>query len=93
MFEANIRKTTAQYLSVIDRYGEWMVSAFLAATGERFLLLHDVKNDEGIRLFFAECHDLFIKFTVNPFYAEEDCIKSGPFEVKVRLLAKKYLEK
>lgn len=93
MFEATLKKTTAQYLSIIDRYGEWMVSAFVSTGGERFMLLHDAKNDDGIKQFFSECHDLFVKYTLNPFYAEEDSIESGPFEVKVRLLAKKYLEK
>lgn len=75
------------------RYGDWMVSGYLSATGERLLLLHDVKLEDGIKQFFTEAHDLFTKFTLNPFYELGSEILSGPFEVKIRLMAKKYLEK
>lgn len=81
------------YLKAIDRYGEWYVSVFLAAAGERFILLHDSRGEESIRNFFLETHELYTKYTLNPFYERNQIIQSGPFEVKVRLLAKRYLEK
>ena len=74
-------------------YSDWYVSVFLAAGGERFVLLHDVRSDEPIRSFFTEAHELFTKYTLNPFYEPNGEVVSGPFEVKVRLLAKRFLEK
>lgn len=89
------------YLRVVDRYGEWLVSAQLAPTGDRLMLLHDGgggglsgKNEEGIKAFFAETSELYSKYRMNPFTpAPGRPIDSGPFEVKVRILAKKYLQK
>lgn len=93
MVESVMWSSHATFLKIVDRYGDWMVSAYLSASGERFLLLHDTKNEDGIKQFFTEFHELFTKYTLNPFYEHSTPITSGSFQVKARLLGKKYLEK
>lgn len=93
MVDAQMWTNSAVYLKVVDRYADWFVSAFIAATGDRFLLLHDIRNEDAVRQFFNDAHELFIKYTLNPFYEIGALIDSGPFQVKIRLLAKKFLEK
>lgn len=93
MVDSVIWSNNSYYLKVVDRYGDWLVSAYLASTGDRFMLLHDVRNEEAIRQFFLEAHDLYTKYTLNPFYQQRSAIDSGPFEVKIRLAARKHLDK
>lgn len=64
-----------RYLKGVDRYNEWIVSAFIPTGGEsfgsftlaetghgvKFVLLHDIKNDDGIRLFFIDLWEAYIK--------------------------------
>ena len=57
----------------------------------RFLLLHDTGEEDGIKQFFTDLHDLFIKATLNPLYVESEPIRSTSFHDKVMLLARKYL--
>ena len=58
------------FLGTIDVYGEWIVTAFLSLSNERFLLLHDVKGDEAtLKGFLNEVHEAWIKTVqANPFY-------------------------
>lgn len=76
---------------MIDKFNEWFVSAFVTASGARFLLLHTQKNEEGIRSFFQEIYEVFIKFTLNPFYQIDSPIKDANFEQKVVFYARKFL--
>ena len=93
MVERMAPTVNGPYLKVVDRYGEWLVSAFIASSGDRLLLLHDARNEDGIRQFFAEAHELWTRLSLNPFYTNGAPIESGPFEVKIRLMGKRYLEK
>ncbi|KJE02350.1 hypothetical protein I311_03938 [Cryptococcus gattii NT-10] len=82
--------TGALYLKGVDRYNEWIVSAFIP-TGVKFVLLHDVKNDDGIRLFFIDLWEAYIKILLNPFFTVNTPIKSPAFEARVRAIAKRHL--
>lgn len=107
MVESIMWSVSTGYLRLVDRYGEWLVSAQIAATGDRLILLHDGgnsggsgsgsmsgKSEEGIKSFFAEVSELYSKYRMNPFAPSPgEPIDSGPFEVKVRILAKKHLQK
>lgn len=52
--------------------------------------VHDTQND-GIKNFFNEIYEIFIKTTLNPFYVINTQIKSAQFQKKVELAGKKYL--
>lgn len=53
--------TPSMALKVVDKFNEQLVSAFVAATGVRFLLLHESRNDDTIKAFFHEVHELYLK--------------------------------
>lgn len=60
----------------------------------RFLLLHERKNEDGVKSFFSELHDIFVKVTLNPLYVDggpSEAITSKPFNDRVIALARKYL--
>ncbi|KAL4308315.1 hypothetical protein GQ457_01G023710 [Hibiscus cannabinus] len=57
----------------------------------RFMLLHDSRNEDGIKSFFQEVHELYIKILLNPLYLPGSRITSSHFDTKVRALARKYL--
>ncbi|XP_077214034.1 transport protein particle 20 kDa subunit-like [Tasmannia lanceolata] len=62
----------------------WTTSALL-------MLLHDSRNEDGIKSFFQEVHELYIKILLNPVYVPGSRITSSYFDTKVRGLARKYL--
>lgn len=81
----------AVYLKVIDRVSEQMVSAHVTHSGARILVLHEQRNEEGIRVFCAEVAELLAKLQLNPFYVIGSRIENKEFDARVRLLARRHL--
>ncbi|KAK2978110.1 hypothetical protein RJ640_009274 [Escallonia rubra] len=81
--------TSAMFLKAIDRFNDLAVSVYFIHT--RLMLLHDSRNDDGIKTFFQEVHELYIKILLNPLYLPGSRITSSQFDTKVRALARKYL--
>lgn len=52
------------------------------------MLLHESRNDDGIRAFFNDVWECYVKTLLNPFYAVDKAIKSAVFENRVRGIAK-----
>ncbi len=75
--------TSACYLKVVDRHSEQLVSAYATQGGLRMLVLHDARNEEGIRLFCGEVHELYCKLCLNPFYVPGSKIESRDFDAWV----------
>ena len=83
--------TSAMYLKSVDRFNDLVVSVYVSAGHTRFMLLHDSRNDDGIKSFFQDVHELYIKTLLNPLYLPGSRITSSHFDTKVRALARKYL--
>jgi len=75
-------------LKVVDQYKNLIISAYVTPSNVRFLLLHPPgKNDESIKSFFAEVHELYVKVVMNPFYKPNSPITSPTFHDRVRAIA------
>ncbi|KAF5363907.1 hypothetical protein D9756_000864 [Leucocoprinus leucothites] len=91
VIEDLVRKENAMYLRTVDKFNEWTVSAFVTPGNVKFVLLHEAKNDDGIRAFFMEVWELYVKAQLNPFHRAQGVIRSGVFDGRVRATAKKHL--
>jgi hypothetical protein len=83
------------YLQVIDRYGEWHVSAYIAPCGERFLLLHKIKGglDDGqVKQFFTECSEIYYRHSINPFFMRNRPIESSSFSNRIYTISRRYFK-
>ncbi|KAI9017109.1 Sedlin [Gaertneriomyces semiglobifer] len=83
--------TNSMYLKVVDKFNEWFISAFVTASGVRFMLLHDTQNTDGIRNFLQDVHELYIKVLLNPFMEPNSKITSPQFDARLKALARKWL--
>jgi hypothetical protein len=79
-------------LQVVDKFNEY-VSAYITAGQVRLLLLHDTRNEDGIKSFFADVHELYVKLAMNPLFSPETAqLNNSPiFSQRIRQLAKKHL--
>lgn len=83
--------TSAMFLKQVDRFNDLVVSVYVTAVHTRFMILHDSRNDDGIKRFFQEVHELYKKILLNPLYLLGSRITSSHFDTKVGALARKYL--
>lgn len=91
------------HLGKIDSFYGLQVSAFITQGSIKFVLCQDAgketlgftgagRHDEsGIKLFFFEVYDLYVKAMLNPFYAVNDPLVSPDFDYRVKTLVRKYL--
>lgn len=50
--------SSATYLKVVERHNDQLVSAYVTPGGARFLVLHEVRSDDGVRAFCNEAHEV-----------------------------------
>ncbi|GAA6062725.1 hypothetical protein JCM10212_005928 [Sporobolomyces blumeae] len=81
----------AMYLKSIDKFHEWTISVWLTPGGVKIVLLHELKNDDGIRLFFQDVWENYVKTLLNPFHELNAPIRSATFDARIRASAKKHL--
>jgi hypothetical protein len=68
------------------------VDRYVTGGQTKLLLLHDrtITNNDGIKNFFSEVHEIYVKAMMNPL-ATADKIHCKDFKAKVRSFAVKYL--
>lgn len=54
-------------------------------------MLHEVKNEDGIRNFFQEIYECYIKLAMNPFHELNAPIRSEVFAKKAQFFGRKFL--
>nr|AAW26684.1 SJCHGC02997 protein [Schistosoma japonicum] len=85
------------YLKVVDKFNEWLISAFVTPgmslnqyLGLRFILLHDELNENRIKYFFQDTYEAYIKLALNPFFERDKPINSPSFSRRVQRIANKH---
>lgn len=78
------------YLKVVDKVNQQYVSTFLTAGNIKFLLLHAGKNEDTIKNFFYDVHELYVRQLMNPFYRHDTPILNNEFDKRVKNIARKY---
>ncbi|OAY68599.1 Trafficking protein particle complex subunit 2 [Ananas comosus] len=56
--------TSAMFLKSVDRFNDLVVSVYVTAGHTRLMLLHDSRNEDGIKSFFQDVHELYLKVTL-----------------------------
>lgn len=90
VIDETVWTTNNMYLKTVDKFNDLTVSAFVTASQLKLVLLHDSKNDDGIKNFFTDVYELLIKALMNPFCDVDTPIASPVFDARVRQLAKKH---
>ena len=55
------------------------------------LLLHDGKSEDSVRVFFTECHELYVKQMMNAFAQFDQPIVSRSFDIHIKSISKRVL--
>jgi hypothetical protein len=90
MVEESVWGTQSMFFKSVDKFNDYLISAFVTAGGIKFMLLHDVRNEDGIRSFFHDVHELYVKVLMNPFYQPNTAISSSLFDARVKALGRRY---
>ncbi|RKP09715.1 trafficking protein particle complex subunit 2 [Thamnocephalis sphaerospora] len=91
VIEEMMWSTNALYLKTVDRYNDKTVSGYVTPSNVKLLLIHENKADDGVKNFLTECHELYIKVLLSPFYEPNMPIRSVAFDNKIRMAARRYL--
>lgn len=84
-------KVSTTFLKTVDKYNELYISAYVTPGNVRFLLLHEAKNEDAVKQFFMEVHELYVKVLMNPFFELNQRIKSAHFDARVKNIAQSHL--
>mmetsp|Transcript_7564 Transcript_7564/g.19579 ORF Transcript_7564/g.19579 Transcript_7564/m.19579 type:complete len:145 (-) Transcript_7564:412-846(-) len=80
------------YLRNYDQMNESLqIAGFLTAGHTKFILVHNIRNEDAIKTFFQEVYDVYVKVLLNPFYEPNTPIKSNVFNQRVKVVGRKYL--
>lgn len=92
-------------LGKIDTFYGLEISAFVTQGNIKFILCYErsdgdaqgssnplSKYDENsIKQFFMDANELYVKCLLNPFYSVNDAITSPDFDLRLKMIARKYL--
>ena len=74
----------------VDRFNEWHISAFVTPGGAKFLMVHDLVNEDGVRNFFIDVYEIWMRLRLNPFYTPDSEITNKQFILRVRSFGQRY---
>lgn len=57
----------------------------------KMVLLHEHKHEDGIKNFFLDVWEAYLKVSLNPFQDANAPIENAAFDARVRAAAKKFL--
>ncbi|EPZ31664.1 Sedlin [Rozella allomycis CSF55] len=92
VIDESIMNSNGFYFKVIDKFNEWFVSAHITPSGMRMVVLHDARNEDAIKNFLFDCHELYSRMLLSPFFDPNSSIQSVHFDSKVKALMKKYFQ-
>lgn len=79
------------YLKSVDRIQEYTTSCFVLPGNVKMVLLHEHKHEDGIKNFFLDVWEAYLKVSMNPFQDPNAPIENAAFDARVRTAAKKFL--
>lgn len=62
---------------------------FVTPSNAKFLLVHEGRQEDAIKLFFNEVYEYFTRLQLNPFYDENEQVSCPQFEQRVLASSKK----
>jgi trafficking protein particle complex subunit 2 len=77
------------YLKLVDKFDSYCTSAYVTLGGRYFLLLHDGRDEDQLRLFFQEAHDIYARYLMNPFIEADGPISCIDFDSMIGAAARK----
>ncbi|EUB55976.1 Trafficking protein particle complex subunit 2 [Echinococcus granulosus] len=77
MVDENMWSSSSTYLKIVDKFNEWLVSAF-------------ENHEDRIRQFFQDVYEVYVRLSLNPFFEYNSQITSEAFSRKVQQLARKH---
>ena len=89
MVESEMWTNDQCYLKKIDKYETYDISAYVTLGGKIFLLLHEGKDDEKIRVFFHDTHEMYMRYLLNPFANIDGPIVNIEFQMKIESFLRK----
>ncbi|VDM16989.1 unnamed protein product [Hydatigera taeniaeformis] len=83
MVDENMWSSSSTYLKIVDKFNEWLVSAFVTPSDILFL-------SDKIRQFFQDVYEIYVRLSLNPFFEPNSRITSEAFFRKVQQLARNH---
>merc|ERR1719295_546670 len=81
------------YLGQVDKFNEFLISAFVSIGTTRFLLLHNKSmNEQHIKRFFSELYHTYLKLLMNPFYLKGAPITNIRFTQEIQRIGKMHFK-
>ena len=80
------------YLKIVDKFNDFVVSAFVPISNVRFLLLHKQQNsEEAMRSFFQEAYISYTRLVSDLRYKMGSLLTDERFDAGIRELGRKLL--